>query len=168
MALPGPVTTITVTGKFCDPEGNPVGGAITFTPTNPLTDITGELIITGAPVVCQLDDTGSFSQALPCTDDPVLTPVPFLYAVTLSIPYTTESPFTIALPRSLGGTVDISALAPIPAPATPVAGIYVSSVNGQSGSVTVTQVSGITITGTPAAGQVLTATSPTTATWVTP
>ena len=166
--LPGPVTTITVTGKFCDPEGDPVSGVVTFTPTNPLTDISGELIITGAPIVCPLDGTGSFTQALACTDDPVLAPVPFLYAVIFAIPYTTESPFTITLPRSLGSTVDISALAPIPAPATPTAGIYVSSVNGQSGSVTVTEIDGVTVTGTPVVGQVLTATSPTAADWFEP
>lgn len=168
MALPVNITTITVTGTFIDPQGSPAGGAVTFTPTSTLTDLTGTTIVTGAPVICPLNSSGHFSQVLPCTDNTTLIPNPFMYQVNLAIPYTAQSPFTILLPSTLGPAIDISALAPIPAPATPTAGIYVSQVNGQTGSVTVTEVSGVTITGTPAAGQILKATSPTTATWANP
>lgn len=44
----------------------------------------------------------------------------------------------------------------------------VTSVNGETGAVTVTEVSGITVSGTPSSGQVLTATSSTAADWATP
>lgn len=136
MSLPGDITTITVTGTYRSATGTAAAGAVVFTPSSMLTDITGQVILTGAPINAPLI-AGVFSVTLPCTDNVTIRPDGFKYLVNQAVGFTSAAQFAIALPSTLGPTVDISALAPIPIPALPTAGIYVSTVNGQSGAVAV-------------------------------
>lgn len=147
MALPGNITTITVTGTFLSPAGTAASGTVSFTPTSVLTDTNGVTILTEAPTTAQLS-AGAFSVVLPCTNNVSIRPNPFEYVVNVNVPYTAQAAFGIALPTTLGSTVDLSALWPIPVPANPVNGIYVVSVNGQSGSA---QVAPYNLSGTGAA-----------------
>jgi len=136
VALPGNLTTITVTGSYMTVTGAPAGGTVLFTPSAPLCDITGTTILTDAPIVAPLT-AGIFSIVLPCTDNTALTPNPFWYTVTQAVACTYQTPFTISLPHTLGTTVDMSALVPAPTMPEPQPGLYVISVNGQSGAVTI-------------------------------
>jgi hypothetical protein len=164
MALPEGLTTITVTGTFLTAAGEPLGGTVLFAPTVPLTDRTGQVVLSVNPVVAEVSDTtGEFSVVLPTTDNTALLPAGWAYSVQVGVPGATTA-FDAYLPSSWGESVDITDLGPVPViPTQP--GLYVISVNGQSGAITVTQVSGVTVTGTPTAGQRLTATSSTSATW---
>jgi hypothetical protein len=137
MPLPGGITTITVTGTYAGITDSPASGEVLFTPSSVLTDTTGEVILTSLPAVATLNSSGSFSVVLPCTDNPGIRPAPFYYTVTQAIGGAYQQPFTISLPSTLGSTVDMSALAPIPSMPAPAEGLYVISVNGQSGSVTI-------------------------------
>lgn len=134
MALPGNINTITLTGDYSSLLAVAATGTVMIAPTSTLTDTSGQTVLTAAPAVVALV-AGAFSVVLPCTDNASLRPNPFLYVITVTVAYATQT-FTVALPSTLGSTVDISALAPIPNAATPVNGIYVTSVNGQSGSLT--------------------------------
>jgi hypothetical protein len=156
MTLPGNITTITLTGTFVDLEGDPAAGTVWLTPSSPLYDLAGTCILTAEPIIVTLDSSGSFSQVLPCTNNTSVRPNPFYYLCTISVPYATQTAVTFYLPSTLGSTVDISALVPIPSQAAAVNGIYVSQVNGQSGSVTLDYLP--QPSGTPTAGQVPVAT----------
>jgi hypothetical protein len=160
--FPSDITTITVTGTYTDVEGNDASGTVTFAPTSTLTDTSGEVIFTQAPITLTLA-SGAFSVLLPCTDNEAVRPTPFEYLVTVAVPYASQAPFAVSVPSTLGPSVDLSALWPIPVPAQPVNGIYVISVNGQSGSAQVapynlpgtgaaTRYAGATTSGHPASG----------------
>jgi hypothetical protein len=162
VVLPGDITTITVTGSFETTLGVPATGNVLFTPFSTLTDTFGEVILTEAPAVAALAG-GAFSIVLPCTDNENIRPTPFEYLVQVAVPYATQDPFAVAIPSTLGSTVDLSALYPIPTPARPVNGLYVISVNGQSGSAQVapynlpgtgaaTRYAGATTSGHPVSG----------------
>lgn len=133
MSLPGNITTITVTGAFASPSGAAASGTVSFAPTSTLTDQAGQVILTAQPVVETLT-AGAFSVVLPCTDNTAIRPTPFEYLITISVPYATVEPYAVSLPSTLGATVDLSALYPLLGFPSPVNGIYVISVNGQSGS----------------------------------
>jgi hypothetical protein len=137
--LPGDITTITVTGEYLNSVGSPGSGTVIFQPSTVLTDVTGEVIMTGLPVQAPLDNTGVLSITLPCTDNDTIRPNPFYYTVTEAVGGSgglyPQPPFNIRLPQSLGATVDLSKLVPVPSMAMPSPGLYVISLNGQSGSV---------------------------------
>lgn len=165
MALPGDITTITLTGSFSTTTGAPAGGTVSIAPTTNLTDSTGQVILTAAPQIQTLI-SGAFSVVLPCTDNVSIRPTPFEYLVTPAVPFAFQEPFAIRIPSTLGATVDLSSLWPVPQPPSPVNGIYVISVNGQSGSVNVapynlpgtgaaTRWAGATATGPPVSGTFL-------------
>jgi hypothetical protein len=165
MTLPVDLTTITVTGTYLTASGTPLGGTVLFAPSVPLTDRTGRTVLSVNPIVAEVSEsTGTFSVVLPVTNNATLLPAGWAYSVQVSVPGAAAA-FNCYLPSSWGASVDITQLGPVPViPTQP--GLYVVSVNGQSGAVTVTQVGGVTITGTPSAGQKLTATSATSATWM--
>jgi hypothetical protein len=134
MALPGNITTITVTGSYASVTATAAAGAVLFTPSSVLTDSNGMVILTGTPVTAPLVD-GTFSIVLPCTDNVSIRPNPFYYTVNEAVAGSGQQPFNIALPSTLGPAVDMSALVPVPSMAQPSPGLYVISVNNQSGSV---------------------------------
>jgi hypothetical protein len=125
MPLPGDVKLITVTGTYTDMGGNPLTGHVTFTPSvSPLTDSTGMAIFEGAPVGAS-PSNGFLSIVLPTTDQ--FSPTGWIWRVTENLsnglPGAQGSrlsrSYAVALPSSLGATVDLSQLAPV-SPVPPV------------------------------------------------
>jgi len=155
MSLPGDLTTITVTGKYLDGAGNPQSGAVTFTPSNELSDLSGKTVLAQVPIVSALGTLGTFSQpGLACTDNANLRPSGWWWVIGVAVPGAQQT-FSVFLPSSFGATVDITAVSPeVSLPTAQVSGPtsapivfaqqagglsvpFVSSVNGQSGVVTV-------------------------------
>lgn len=99
------LTRITVVGTFVDLEGDPISGRITFSPSfDALLDPDENVIIDNIPLSTDLDEDGSFSLVLPCTDDPDATPQGWTYRV--SEP--TGRSYDISLPTDIpGGVLDL-------------------------------------------------------------
>ena len=117
MPLPGDLNLITVTGTYLDMQGNPLSGSVTFTPsTAPLADTTGEVTLAGIPVAASLTAEGTISVVLPCTDQMPAAGY-WVWQVTENITGSPARTYGIALPHSLGSTVDLSTLAPVTPPA---------------------------------------------------
>lgn len=113
MPFPGNIVTITVTGSFLTPTGAPASGTVTFNP-GPVTliDSAGHAIL-ASPVTVTLNGSGQIAVVLPCTDDPVLSGVPFTYAVTVALGGQPPSTYPgKSIPRAFGATVDLSLLLP--------------------------------------------------------
>ena len=155
MALPNDITTVTVTGKYLDGAGNPQSGAVTFTPSNELTDLSGKTVLAQVPIVSSLGTLGTFSQpGLACTDNAGLQPSGWWWVIGVAVPGAQQS-FSAFLPSAFGATVDITSVSPeVALPTAQTVGPssapitfaqqagglsvpFVSSVNGQSGNVTV-------------------------------
>lgn len=111
MALPGSLSTATVTGTYVDLSGNPVRGSISFTPQTIIKETSANVIIIPTIVNKTFDTTGTFSVTLPCTNDPDVTPEPFVY--TIEENFSGGRTFAIALPISIAGTtVNLADLLP--------------------------------------------------------
>ena len=114
MALPGGVSTLTLTGKYEDLQGNPQSGTVTFTPsTGPFADPAVTVIFEPAPVVATLDNTGAISEVLACTDNSGFEPNSWVWNVTERVSGFTVRSYSIALPSTLGPSVDLSTLAQV-------------------------------------------------------
>lgn len=186
MPVPGNLTTITVTGTYVDFNGNPMTGAVTFTPSADLVDAGASEFLSPGPITLQLDSSGHFSTTLICTDNTNLQPPGWVYIVTESVRGTRTYP--IALPHTLGSSVDLTAVVPIPV----TSGSTVLTLTGSvapgygalaysntwtntntftgttafTGPVTgVSTLAGVTVSGAAVSGYSLVATSANTATW---
>jgi hypothetical protein len=111
MPLPGNLTTIQVTGTFLDSQGNPLSGSISFAPPPELVDI-NTAIMYSTPVTAVLDSNGHFSVTLIATDNSTLAPAGWSYTVAENV--RTARTYTIYVPHTLGTTVDLSTLIPLP------------------------------------------------------
>ncbi len=110
MALPADISTITLTGKYTDVSGNALSGTVSFTPSVPLlVDTVGKVLLTGTSVAVALGG-GTFSQSLPCTGQ--LSPTGWTWTVSESVGGLAPRSYSIAIPHSLGSTVDLSAVSP--------------------------------------------------------
>jgi hypothetical protein len=112
MALPGNLQTITVTGTYLDSTGVALSGTISFTPPPELVDV-ATAIMYAAPVTATLDSNGEFTVTLICTDNGTLAPAGWSYTVNEAIKGNRS--YSIFVPHTLGSTVDISSLVPLPA-----------------------------------------------------
>ncbi len=146
MPLPGNLTAVTLTGTYVTAVGTPCSGSVTFYLDAVIADATGSVILYPSATVATLDINGHFSIELPATNDTHLYPEPFTYRVLEKLTGAQSRVYSISLPSDLAPTVDLSALTP---------------------SQSISPV-GVTITGTPTAGQVPTATGPSNADWQTP
>ena len=146
MPLPGNLTAITLTGTYLTAVGTPCSGTVTFYLDSVIADGTGSVILYPSATPVTLDANGHFSIELPAGDDTHLYPEPFSYRVLEKLTSGQQRTYSLALLSSMAPTVDLSTLIPTQ-PLTPT---------------------GVTITGTPSAGQVPTATGPGTAIWETP
>ena len=111
MPLPGNLSTITLTGTFLDTTGAPLSGTLSFTPPPELVDAS-TAIMYAAPVTVTLDSNGHFSTTLICTDNGTLTPAGWGYTVAENVK--TPVSYVIYVPHTLGSTVDLSNLVPLP------------------------------------------------------
>jgi hypothetical protein len=111
MALPGNLTTITVTGRYMDMVGNPIAGQVKFTPRAVLKNVGANVILINSTITVTLNSTGQFSQSLVATDDTDATPLGFTYRVEEA--FIGGRTFDILLPsNTIGGTIDIADIVP--------------------------------------------------------
>ncbi|MFI9271877.1 hypothetical protein ACIGXM_14320 [Kitasatospora sp. NPDC052896] len=132
---PGVASTV-LTGRYVDPQGNPLQGSVTFTPPDALT-LSGAHAMAQQPATVVLDANGQFAVGLIANDNSGMSPVGWTYRVTERITSPTAVPtpgrrsplreYHILLPQD-PPTVDLSELVP----ATPYAGRYLPVV-GPSG-----------------------------------
>jgi hypothetical protein len=129
VAIPVDLTTITVTGTYTDAAGNALAGSVQFAAPVEVCDSTGHVVISTVPVTVSLV-SGAFSVVLPCSDNADLSPTSFAYNYTeqlTALGYARTIP--VALPHTLGTSIDISQL--IPASTTPVINPNTYGVLGQ-------------------------------------
>ena len=106
MPLPAEYNTGTVTGTYLTIDGAAAQGTVTFTPrVNRILAATSEKIILPRTITVTLVD-GSFSVALPATNDPDISPANFTYRVVETITGGGGSTFDISV--LAGTTLDLS------------------------------------------------------------
>jgi hypothetical protein len=115
MAIAPSVTLVTVTGNYVDFEGNFIQGQVRFTLNQVLRNGTDDQLIAPSSIVVPLS-AGSFSVQLPATNDPDVVPNPFTYTVEESFPGGRS--YTISLPFTTVGSLDLADLSPTPTLAT--------------------------------------------------
>jgi hypothetical protein len=147
MALPANVNRVTIHGKYVDFAGVACTGTITFVPSAYQVDPSADTVLLPLPTTVTLNVglTGTFQVAageflitpgLIATDDPDLSPG-FYYHVTETFAGQNPIQYDLLVPNLTagGGPIEISdvnrQLALVPAPQ-----IYVSTINGLSGNVT--------------------------------
>ena len=111
MALAPSLTTVTVSGTYINFEGTPIEGQIRFSTTDVLRNGTDDQLVAPTTVVVPLVN-GSFSVTLPATNDPDIFPNPFVYTVEES--FSNGRVYTITLPYTSSGTLDLADLSPGP------------------------------------------------------
>lgn len=112
MALPGDLSTVTVTGTFLAAGGAPLLGSVTLTPSANLTDVTGEVVVWAVPECFRLSSGILTAGPVAATDNAGLSPAGFTYAITVDIQGTPLYTFSTFLPSS-PSTVDFTALVPV-------------------------------------------------------
>lgn len=106
MALPGNLSTITVTGTYIDFAGNGIAGQVKFTLSQVLIDAAADTVIIPSTVTADLNANGSFTAVVPITNDPDINPAAFTYLFEEA--FIGGASYTITLNSSLGASVDIS------------------------------------------------------------
>jgi hypothetical protein len=123
MALPGNLTTITLTGNYKDFTGAPIAGQVQITLSEVLLNAAANRIIIPSTITSVLDANGSFSLTVPVSNDADISPAAFDY--TFEEAFIGGGTYTITLLTSLGASVDITDLRPADVPPTftqPVSG----------------------------------------------
>ena len=111
MPIAPSVTLVTVTGNYVDFEGNVIQGQIRFTLQEVLRNGTDDQLVAPSSIVVPLNN-GAFSVQLPATNDPDIVPNPFTYTVEESFP--NGRVYTISLPYTTVGSIDLTDLSPTP------------------------------------------------------
>ncbi|MFJ8900042.1 hypothetical protein [Streptomyces sp. NPDC102370] len=115
--LPDGIPTVTVTGRFLRPNGQPLTGQVVFRAPALLTFADHDVIL-GGPVTAPLDTQGAFSVELPATDAPGMNPTGWSYAVAEQFATVAQNRnYQIVLPAAVP-TVDLADIAPAD-PTTP-------------------------------------------------
>ncbi|MFH8345006.1 hypothetical protein [Streptomyces sp. NPDC018045] len=78
--LPENIPTVTVTGRFLSPDGQPLSGTVVFRAPGQITFPDSDVIL-GGPVVASLDAQGRITARLPATDAPHMDPAGWSYTV---------------------------------------------------------------------------------------
>lgn len=126
-------TYITLTRTYKTPAGYPAQGSISFIPVVPM--VNGNTVISSQEQA-SLNSTGSISIPLAANNDPGTTPIGTTYRVQEELTGQPARAYNVVIPYNApGGTVDLATLAPVTA--SPPAVSYVSSINGQTGAVTI-------------------------------
>ncbi|MER6183027.1 hypothetical protein [Streptomyces sp. NPDC001652] len=116
MSFPSGAQTITLTGTFPVPVGGSArAGRIVLTPSATLVDATQKAIYSGGGTV-PLDNAGKFSVVLLCDNDTDIQPAGWRWRVDEQPAGGPRRTYWIALPSTLGPTVDLSTLASVDEP----------------------------------------------------
>jgi len=106
-------TSITVTGTYEDPIGDPAEGRVTFKLTSTMRQPAGNLTIVPTDVVATLDGDGEFSIVLPANNDSGTVPSGVGYEVTERIRGAALNKYFISIDKdAIGDTVDLADLVP--------------------------------------------------------
>ena len=106
-------TSITVTGTYEDPIGDPAEGRVTFKLTSTMRQPEGNLTIVPTDVVATLDGDGEFSIDLPANNDSGTVPSGVGYEVTERIRGAALNKYFISIDKdAIGDTVDLADLVP--------------------------------------------------------
>jgi hypothetical protein len=116
MALDTSINTVTVTGTFVDFEGNAIVGQVRFVLSSLLRNPAGDQIVVPSTVTKTLDSNGSFTVALPATDDTDVIPN---FTYTVQETFTKGRTYTLSLPVATVGNLDLADVSP-DTTATPV------------------------------------------------
>lgn len=173
MALPGGLTTITVTGQFLAADGTPARGTVSFTPSAAVAYPARNVIFPPVPLIIPLSGTGTVSVTLPCTDNPGLGPAgggAWSYTVAETITGAGSRSYPLVLPHTLGSPVDLSSVLPSGVPAVVAAGPATATASagnptaatGAGAAVTAAAGSAASAGGTAPSAVVTTATTPVT------
>ncbi|MGW3711338.1 hypothetical protein ACWDN6_14470 [Streptomyces albogriseolus] len=115
--LPEGIPTVTVTGRFLRPDGNPLSGQVVFRAPALLTFSDYDVIV-GGPVTAPLDAQGAFTVELPATDAPGMNPSGWTYSVAEQFTGVAQNRvYQILLPAATPA-VDLADIAPTD-PSTP-------------------------------------------------
>ena len=106
-------TSITVTGTYEDPIGDPAEGRVTFKLTSTMRQPQGNITIVPTDVVATLDGNGEFSIVLPANNDSGTVPSGVGYEVTERIRGAALNKYFISIDKdAIGDTVDLADLVP--------------------------------------------------------
>jgi hypothetical protein len=116
------IPTITLNGTFTDAAGDPMSGTLSFRLNHKLVDATGNIISERDEIVSTLDSQGRITDTdgttvgltLFCTSGGDIAPAGLLYDVKIEVG-SRPNRVSIALPDTLGSTVDFADLIPVPA-----------------------------------------------------
>lgn len=111
MPLPASITLVPVSGNYVDFEGNSISGQIKFTLSDVLNVGADDVIVVPSTKSVTLDANGSFSTTLPATNDPDATPS---YLLTVEEAFPSGRTYTISLPYTTSGTLDLADISPTP------------------------------------------------------
>jgi hypothetical protein len=106
------VATRTVEFQYLDADGDPVAGYLKFTPTVTVVDSANDAFYTLSADTVTLDENGSGSIVLACTDDVALAPTGWAWAVSEFIPggRNNDNTFFVAITDDLPDPVDLADL----------------------------------------------------------
>ncbi len=142
MAVPANITYVNVAGRYVNASGVPVSGKLTFTPNaSRVRDEIDNTFIATVPVTALLDANGSFSVPLMVVNDPDVHPSGWTYTVEEDLrgkgSAGGKAVYSIQITMAMApGPVYLTDIDPI----TPIFAqydAYVSSVNGQTGTVVI-------------------------------
>ncbi|MFH9765177.1 hypothetical protein ACH4N4_30410 [Streptomyces microflavus] len=120
MALPDDLPTVTLTGTYTHPDGSPMKGSVSVTPTpGKVVSADTGLTIQGR-AKAKFDGNGQVSLTVLATDAPGISPENFTYEVKIAFPDATGDSFFIELPAA-APDVQLPAITP----AAPAEGDYV-------------------------------------------
>ncbi|CAH9419510.1 hypothetical protein SGL43_06565 [Streptomyces globisporus] len=120
MALPDDLPTVTLTGTYTHPDGSPMKGSVSVTPTP------GKVVAADSGLTIQgrakqkIGNDGRVTLTVLATDAPGINPANFTYAVKIAFPDAPGDEFTIELPAA-APNVQLPAITP----ASPSDGDYV-------------------------------------------
>lgn len=106
-AVPSDLKVVIVQGNYVDFDGQPLGGSLTFIPSEPVEDIASKTIIMPRQIVSYLE-AGQMLVNLVATDDTHVTPTNFVYHVVERFPGGRR--YDINVPSASADNVDINSL----------------------------------------------------------
>ena len=110
MALGAAITTVALAGNYVDYTGAAISGQVKFTLSDLLQNGTDNQMIVPSTKSVTLDANGSFSTTLPATNDPDLVPIP--YTITVEEAFPKGRTYTISLPYTTSGTLNLADISP--------------------------------------------------------
>jgi len=111
MALGASITTVALAGNYVDYTGAAISGQIKFTLSDLIQNGTDNQMIVPSTKSVTLDANGSFSTTLPATNDPDLVPIP--YTITVEEAFPKGRTYTISLPYTTSGTLNLADISPV-------------------------------------------------------